>query len=359
MELTLKRICELQPLYSSSNTPEMQERGRLIRITLVNDLNNFLKNTISKFGNYEDDIGIEGSDGIGRKTEAPWVRIYSKRMSPSPREGFYIVLHFSADGSKVFVTVGCGSTTWKDGDLKAISDEELSRKTSWARQIITERWGTLDPFVPSMALGAKAPLPRTFEKATALAYEISANEINDVIVSEYLGHAIDRLVEIYNNQSIGRDISPGEEASVEIADLSRPLLKSRRGQGFALSAIDRRAIEIHAMNIAISWLQTNGYTVLDRSATKPYDILAIKGSEEYFVEVKGTTSDECKSILMTRNEIDLHRLFKGKTALVIVSKIRLNRLESTPKARGGSIEVFWGWNIDDWRAEAIAFQVFR
>ncbi len=31
---TLKRICELQPKYSSTNTSEMSERGKLIRQVL-------------------------------------------------------------------------------------------------------------------------------------------------------------------------------------------------------------------------------------------------------------------------------------------------------------------------------------
>lgn len=359
MENTLKRICDLQPLYSSSNTPEMQERGQLIRQALVNDLKFELNRSSQIFGKYADDIDIEGSDGIGRKTEAPWTRIYSRHMSPSAREGFYIVFHFSADGSGFFITIGCGSTIWKDGDLKPISDEELIKKTSWARQVIIDRWGTIEPFTSTMSLGAKAPLPRTFEKATALAKRISYKEISDSIIREYLGYAFERLIEIYESQTIGRDVSPGDEATIEIADIARPISKSRRGQGFGLSATDRKVIELHAMNMAISWLSANGYSHSDTSANHSYDLLAEKNGDEFFVEVKGTTSDECQSILMTRNEIDLHKRFKGKTALFIVSKIRLDRSSTKPIASGGSLDVLWAWDIDEWKTEAIAFQVFR
>jgi hypothetical protein len=35
----LGRICRLQPSYTSTNTPEMQERGRLIRHTLPDEFN--------------------------------------------------------------------------------------------------------------------------------------------------------------------------------------------------------------------------------------------------------------------------------------------------------------------------------
>ena len=42
MKETLAKICELQPKYSSSNTPAMQERGLLIRTELAGELRNRL-----------------------------------------------------------------------------------------------------------------------------------------------------------------------------------------------------------------------------------------------------------------------------------------------------------------------------
>ncbi|MFN6101883.1 MAG: MrcB family domain-containing protein, partial [Burkholderiales bacterium] len=51
---------------------------------------------------------IEGSDGKGRKNESPWVRIYDPSMSPSATLGWYVVLHFSRDGTKSFL-----ATCWR------------------------------------------------------------------------------------------------------------------------------------------------------------------------------------------------------------------------------------------------------
>jgi hypothetical protein len=109
MHTTLASICELQKKYSSSNTPEMQERGRLVRTVLAQEIRDRIPDVQKAFDSVFDDLAVEGSDGIGRKTEAPWVRLFSKAMSPNPRQGFYLVIHFAADGSAVFVTVGCGS----------------------------------------------------------------------------------------------------------------------------------------------------------------------------------------------------------------------------------------------------------
>jgi hypothetical protein len=77
------------------------------------------------------------------------------------------------------------------------------------------------------------------------------------------------------------------------------------------------------------------------------------------VEVKGTTSDVCTSIMMTKGEVELHRTNKGATALIIVSRIRLDRTASSPIASGGTLEAMLAWDIDAWTSEPIAFQLKR
>jgi hypothetical protein len=142
MKEILAQICKLQPSYSSSNTPEMQERGRLIRTDLLQAMKDRLPVLQAAFAPEFKDLDAQASDGIGRKTEAPWVRVFSRAMSPNPREGFYLVFHFAADGSAVFLTVGCGSTLWSGGDLRSLPDSELDRRTSWARGVLLERWAS-------------------------------------------------------------------------------------------------------------------------------------------------------------------------------------------------------------------------
>jgi hypothetical protein len=89
----------------------------------------------------------------------------------------------------------------------------------------------------------------------------------------------------------------------------------------------RRAVEMRAMYMVKEWLETKGYEWKDHSSSVSYDLYAIKGGAEYKVEVKGTTSDICDAILMTKNEVDFHRREKGNTSLAIVSRIRLHRDE--------------------------------
>lgn len=359
MEITLGQICSLQPKYTSSNTPDMQERGHLIRSVLAGELRSRLPSLRKAFDSVFDDLAVEGSDGIGRKTEAPWVRVFSKAMSPTPREGFYLVIHFAADGSAVFITVGCGSTIWRGGDLRPVSDDELKTRTSWARLIVQQKWKSLIPFDDEISLGAKAPLPRTFEKATGFAKRIAASELNTTDLDLLLFRAAERLNEIYLAQIEQRDLSPGDQSADEISVIAKPLRNRAGKQGRGLTAKERQVIERHAMALAMQHLLINGYESQDTSATKSFDILAKRAGEELLVEVKGTTSDFCDSVLMTKNEVNLHRTHKGSTGLIIVSKIRLSRDNGETTATGGEIEALLCWDIDEWTSDPIAFQVSR
>lgn len=355
----LKEICVLQPKYSSSNTPDMEKRGKLVRSDLARALKDRIQSLQSAFGSYIDDLSVESSDGIGRKTEAPWCRLFSKSLSPNPRTGFYLVLHFAANGSAAYITVGCGSTVWSNGDLRPISDQELQRRTSWAQSVVMQRWGTIVPFDSTMDLGAKAPLPKTFEKATALALRIPVADLSTADLDNKLYVAAERLGEIYLAQLDQRDIPPGDQDSVAVDEISSPLKKRPKGQGKGLTHPERRAVELHAMELATKHLIQLGYECTDTSATHAFDLLARKNNQELKIEVKGTTADVCDSILMTRNEVQLHTAEKGHTALIMVYGIRLKKSTDAPYATGGDVEAIIPWDINGWRSEAIAFQLRR
>ena len=112
------------------------------------------------------------------------------------------------------------------------------------------------------------------------------------------------------------------------------------------------------MDLAVIHLQQLGYHCKDMSASQAFDLLATLGEQALKIEVKGTTSDVCDSVLMTRNEVNLHRQEKGQTGLVIVYGVRLDR-NTPPTASGGEVEALLCWDIDAWKAEPVAFQLRR
>ena len=337
----------------------MKERGALIRQELPSELRSRLSLLKGMFNDIFDDLAVEASDGIGRKTEAPWVRICSKAMSPSPREGYYLVFHFAANGSAFYITVGCGSTIWSGGDLRAVPDKELEQRTSWAQEIISSKLGELASFEAEMKLEAKAPLTRTFEKATIIARKVSLAELDSINLEDILKQAASALNEIYIAQVDGRDVSQGEQDASTLTRIIKPLGARRQGQGRGLNAKERKAVELRAMMITTEHFLALGYSCQDTSKNNPFDILVSKNGLKTKVEVKGTTSDFSDSILMTKNEVKLHQEEKGHTSLAIVSQIKLDKGSNPIAAYGGKLELLENWDIDKWKLEAIAFQLTK
>jgi hypothetical protein len=106
----IQRIAQPQLQYSSTSTPAMWERGLIIQQGLPDLLRGRIDVFKASIGRFAEDLVTEGRDGMGRKTEVPWVRFYSRSLSPSATMGFYVMLYFALDGRTFFVTVGCGST---------------------------------------------------------------------------------------------------------------------------------------------------------------------------------------------------------------------------------------------------------
>ncbi len=358
MHETLRRICELQPHYSADNTPEMQERGQLVRRDLVNELLQRKFELSSLLGDFGNDFLVEASDGIGRKTELPWARFCSRRMSPTPRDGYYAVIHFSTDGSAVHFTLGCSSSQFRNGSFVTLDDAQLDRRTAWARSVILEALGSTEPFTDDAQFGASRPLPKSFERATALSKRVSIDELGQTDIDELLQTSARFLQLVYSAEVVGRDLSPADQFEAELTRLSHPQRRTG-GQGFGLSAEDKRRVELRAMEVAEEWLKRQGFEVQDTSATNPFDFAASRNGEIIKVEVKGTTSDIVDAICLTRNEVNLHRKEKGDTALIIVSKIRLARSGTERQASGGELEALLAWDIDDWELEPTAYRAVR
>jgi hypothetical protein len=224
--------------------------------------------------------------------------------------------------------------------------------------VLRKKWSRPEPFNDTISLGAKASLPLTFEQATAIASRIGIDRLGSTDVESLVFQACLRLNEIYLAQLDKRHLSLGDQDIEVMSNLLRPLKGGQR-QGRGLSAADKKSVELRAMVLATEHLLGLGFKCKDTSATESYDILAKSGDAVIKVEVKGTTSDLCDSVLITKNELELHRRERGSTALIIVSGIRLNRADGNTTSDGGIVEALIGWDIDQWIMEPIAFHIFR
>ncbi|MGV9193624.1 protein NO VEIN domain-containing protein [Microbacterium sp. MC2] len=148
------------------------------------------------------------------------------------------------------------------------------------------------------------------------------------------------------------EITLAIEAIAEAQGRDSPL---HHGQGFRINKLEQRAVERHAVDLATAHWQSLGWTVHDVGATKSYDLHCTRGDAVLYVEVKGTTSTGDK-ILLTRNEVALHRDTYPDNALVVVSQISLNRDAEAPSASGGQIHVLAPWELDTERLSPIAYE---
>lgn len=135
-----------------------------------------------------------------------------------------------------------------------------------------------------------------------------------------------------------------DDAIVDIVDLIKTSRTS--GQGFTISPLVRRAVEVHAVKRAKAHYEGKGYSV--KLVGKPYDLLCTRGDREtLYVEVKGTQGIGLE-ILLTPNEVIHARQQRDHMVLFVVSGIVVSDQESDdPLATGGDDAIYEPWNVDD------------
>jgi hypothetical protein len=165
----IPQVLELQQAWSQYNTPEMQQRGMLIRKLIPAAVRALLPSE----GTLPFTPSIEGSDGRGRKARVPWVRIYSETHSPSATNGWYVVLLFAADGSGAYLALGSGTSQFVQGFFRLRSPEWLEQRISWARETLSQ--SDTSGLTGTIRL-ADPGLGSQYERGTVVAHHFPADE---------------------------------------------------------------------------------------------------------------------------------------------------------------------------------------
>jgi hypothetical protein len=126
-------------------------------------------------------------------------------------------------------------------------------------------------------------------------------------------------------------------------------------QGFGLTAIEKKVVEMHAVRLAIDHLLSLGYSEIEDVGEKEsFDILAKSSDKHLSVEVKGSTGS-AKSVILTNNEVNFQIEAYPMNGLFIVSNIELIRGEQI-SAQGGDIKFISPWLIDENELKPISFE---
>lgn len=162
---------------------------------------------------------------------------------------------------------------------------------------------------------------------------------------------------------LGLDKSQRESAAVaspdfaDVVDAIEEVTSPRRG-GFGRhrSAAERKAIEECAVLVVRDHFENElGYRTEDVGTTESYDVRATKGDSVIKVEVKGTTSVGA-AVVLTSNEVRLHRSGHPNNALAVVRRIILDSGGETPSATGGELVLTMPWKLEAERLEPIAYR---
>ena len=348
MRDAFSEVIQLQAMWSSANTEPMKQRGLIIRDRIPKLLRAHQERLQRATGISPEDFAVTGRDGTGRKTLIPWVRFYSRELSPKPTQGWYCVYLFAPHGDKAYLALAHGSTRFINGSFQPRNPDEVNALVSWAKGMLSDELADKDITVRMQLGNSELGVAYTASTIAAVEYSLDSLPSNDLLLAdaERFGRMLRKLYAATKGGVTPDSESPELiEAAEAITSIARPL--QAQGQGYGLSAEERKAVEAQAMLLASQYWEKQGYTVRDVSATQSYDLDAIKGNDgPLYIEVKGTTSGP-DQILLTANEVTLHRQKYPNNALVIVYGISLDRSATPPRATGGTVRVMSPWEIDE------------
>jgi len=362
----IQEVLELQTRYTSKNTPDMQRRGVLIRKEIAASLNENFDRFKSKYEIAIEDLWVQGKDGEGNKAEIPWVRLGSKELSPSAMKGWYVVFLFAATGSNCYLSLGHSSMIY-EGDStekryqKPLPPELAAEMMQWGRDKLQLNEIKVPRLKFKMDLEAKGILAEAYNRTSLCGFEYSIQNIpSDEQIIDDVEFLLEMLSKIYLLQETDATIPGSEspehrEAVAAIAQAAGRDLTGPRRQGRSrLPQAHKKVIEERAMEVAMKQLEKRGFTnIKDVGKNHSYDIAAKLNGVDFYIEVKGTISLGEK-VVLTKNEVLLHRQEYPNNALVVVSQIELDRSEP-PSAAGGKVLFISPWKIEDSDLEALGY----
>jgi hypothetical protein len=362
----IREVLELQTQYTSKNTPAMKRRGILIRNEIAASLNENLVRFKSKNEIAIEDLWVQGKDGDGNKAEIPWVRVGSKELSPSAMKGWYVVFLFSATGSNCYLSLGHSSMIY-EGDSndkryqKPLPPELAEQMMRWGREKLQLNEIKVPRLKFKMNLEAKGILAEAYNRTSLCGFEYSKQNIpNDAQIIGDLELLLEMLSKIYFLEETdatfpGSESPEHREAVTAIEQAAGRNLTGPRRQGRSqLPPAHKKVIEEHAVEVTMKLLEKKGFThVKDVGKNHSYDIAAKLNGIDFYIEVKGTISLGEK-VVLTKNEVQLHRQEYPNNAIAVVSQIELDR-NDPPSAKGGRVLFISPWKIEDSDLEALGY----
>jgi hypothetical protein len=359
MQSEIEAVLELQPLWvARAPSDEMSLRGLYVRGDVADFVKAYRGAIAGRLLCEPDDVEIEGKDSTGYFSRVPWVRIANRLLSPSPRDGWYATYLFAEDGSEASLSLNQGTQVWDGIGMRSRPEASIRARSNWARDRLTNEIAARPRLDAAISLGS-GDKARAYEAGNVVAYRYPRGAVPaDAALASDLLDMTELLQVVYRAEAQtpapgdpAPEVLDAECAAQEIAGRSVP---SRAG--FRPNAKQRKAIELRAMNLASAHFAEAGGAVKDVSANHPYDLeVTLSSGDVLSVEVKGTAVDG-DEILLTRGEVEHHRVAYPANALVIASGITLEGPPDAPEATGGTLRVLRPWAVDSGELAPLSYR---
>jgi hypothetical protein len=334
--------------YKSTGSPQMDVRKDRLRAS-----RSYFKRVLVEEGL---DATFSADSGGDLTNIAPiaFLRIFDPNHSPKATSGYYVVYLFAADGSSVFACLGHGTSYYDERGFKPSKDIEgikarsstaRTKLEAWSTRLVREGATDIDLGLENLNLSRNSLLrAKNYEYGTIYAYEYKNGQMpSDDEIKEDLDEMLTLLLVLQGEtEAIIREVS--ERPSPVVA--KKKSQGGSRGQGRQLDPETRKAIELAAEDLVISYYENLGWNVERVGHLKwGFDILCKKGDDELHVEVKGTTGLG-HEVILTPNEVE-HAKSYPTVALGIVSgiKVAVDKSIETP----GELTLLDPWVLDESR----------
>ena len=343
----IQRVLDLAADFTPRVSPPMRERASVLA-DLADGLDRALDGPAGQPWRAVLGLQVRAGGQQGSVALVPWVRIYAPEQSPTAQEGIYLTYLFAADGSRAYLSLMHGSSEFRSGSMRAITDQRvLLARAAVARSALGDmaESGIAAGATLSIDLawqGFRSPdRAKAYESANILARTYRAGEIpSDTRLLADLSGMLPLLARLYGTEPALR---PEERT-----DEGHPAGPAARAQGREHDPDVRRAIEQYAEDHAAAYFERQEWQVKRVGQYKlGYDLVCTKPSgATMHVEVKGTRTLGEK-VTLTANEVEHTRHATDCGAehiLYVLSQITITN-SGAITCSGGTPTRLWPWTI--------------
>src|SRR6476660_507937 len=179
----IQRVLDLAADFTPRPSPAMRERASVLA-DLAGALDRALDGPAGQPWRVTLGLRVRAGGQQGSVALVPWVRISAPDQSPTAKEGIYLTYLFAADGSRAYLSLMHGSSEFRSGSMRAITDQRvLLARAAVARSALGDIAEAGSAASASLSIdlawkGFRSPdRAKAYESANILAREYRAGQI--------------------------------------------------------------------------------------------------------------------------------------------------------------------------------------